>query len=249
MLANFTLAYFEIAGVERMVAETEAMLVQLRAGVPVPPLAGPQGDVLVTERALTERFDLAARLARCRRNIDDILLVDIPVGTQQWALDYIYRPTETGLAYKCEGKSPGRITYLNMEVRKRGGLAETVFFDKREDMLTKGMISSMQRFPDNVLTGDAYGFALGMHCKDMENALLAIRAPHADGTPVAAPMLELTRCLMNLARAELGGDVDHTDTSRLAARANRIDFEDLVVRGGPDGGHSEPADHGRGRGD
>ena len=24
---------------------------------------------------------------------------------------------------------------------------------------------TMQRFPDNILTGDAYGFSLGHHCK------------------------------------------------------------------------------------
>jgi 3-hydroxyisobutyrate dehydrogenase len=30
---------------------------------------------------------------------------------------------------------------------------------------------TMQRFPDNILTGKPYGFALGMHCKDMENAM------------------------------------------------------------------------------
>jgi hypothetical protein len=30
---------------------------------------------------------------------------------------------------------------------------------------------------------------------------------------------------MNQVREELGADVDHTSTSMLAARANRIDFE------------------------
>lgn len=87
---------------------------------------------------------------------------------------------------------------------------------------------TMQRFPDNILTGNAYGFALGLHCKDMENAMRVIRMPHADGTPVSAPMLELARSLMNMAREEHGGDVDHTYTSLLAARSNRIDFEDLT---------------------
>ena len=90
-----------------------------------------------------------------------------------------------------------------------------------------GRARSTQRFPDNILTGDPYGFALGLHCKDMENAMRAIRAPHADGTPVTAPMLELARCLMNQVREERGADVDHTDTSMLAARANRVDFEKL----------------------
>ena len=67
-----------------------------------------------------------------------------------------------------------------------------------------------------------------MHCKDMENAMRAIRAPHEDGTHVTAPMLELARCLMNGAREQYGADVDHTETTRLAARSNRIDFEQLV---------------------
>ena len=96
---------------------------------------------------------------------------------------------------------------------------------------------TMQRFPDNILTGDAYGFALAMHCKDLENALRAIREPRAtDGAPVAAPMLELTRCLMSVAREQYGGDVDHTETTRLAARANGIDFEKLRGGGGGGGG-------------
>ena len=85
----------------------------------------------------------------------------------------------------------------------------------------------MQRFPDNILTGDPYGFALGMHCKDMENAMRVVREPHTDGTAVTAPMLELTRCLMNMARSEFGSEVDHTETSKLAARSNRVDFEKL----------------------
>ena len=32
---------------------------------------------------------------------------------------------------------------------------------------------------------------------------------------------------MNQVRDELGGEVDHTSTSLLAARANRLDFEKL----------------------
>ena len=30
---------------------------------------------------------------------------------------------------------------------------------------------TLQRFPENVLTGEPYRFALGMHCKDMANAM------------------------------------------------------------------------------
>ena len=39
----------------------------------------------------------------------------------------------------------------------------------------------MHMFPAGRTVGNAYGFALGMHCKDMENAMEAIRAPHSDG--------------------------------------------------------------------
>ena len=86
---------------------------------------------------------------------------------------------------------------------------------------------TMQRFPDNILTGNAYGFALGMHCKDMNNAMEVILAPHEDGTAIETPMLDLTRSLMNRAREEMGGEVDHTDTTKLAARQHKIDFENL----------------------
>ena len=40
-------------------------------------------------------------------------------------------------------------------------------------------------------------------------------------------MLDLTRSLMNRAREEMGGEVDHTDTTKLAARQHKIDFENL----------------------
>lgn len=86
---------------------------------------------------------------------------------------------------------------------------------------------TMQRFPDNILTGNAYGFALGMHCKDMDNAMAVICSPHADGTTIDTPMLDLARGLMASAREEMGGEVDHTDTTKLAARQHRIDFENL----------------------
>jgi hypothetical protein len=53
---------------------------------------------------------------------------------------------------------------------------------------------TMQRFPDNILTGNAYGFALGMHCKDMDNAMEAILTPHPDGThPPTHPHKRSTR--------------------------------------------------------
>ena len=81
---------------------------------------------------------------------------------------------------------------------------------------------TMQRFPDNILTGDPYGFALGMHIKDMNNALQVVN----EGG-VKAPMLEEARRLMEVAAGEWGAQIDHTDTSRLAARRNGVDFEKM----------------------
>jgi hypothetical protein len=73
------------------------------------------------------------------------------------------------------------------------------------------------------------GFSLGLHLKDLENALDSVCAPHADGTPVAAPVLELSAALARRALAEHGAAADHTELTRLAARSNRIDFERLGV--------------------
>lgn len=76
---------------------------------------------------------------------------------------------------------------------------------------------TMQRFPDNVLTGDPYGFAIGLHCKDMRNAMGVV-------TPIRAPMLSLAQGRMEAARAEMGDKVDHTSTCAFAERANGISF-------------------------
>ena len=85
---------------------------------------------------------------------------------------------------------------------------------------------TMQRFPDNILTGDPYGFALAMHLKDMNNALECITADGNGGT-LEAPLLELTRATMEKALAQLEEGADHTDTTKLAAGVHGIDFETL----------------------
>ena len=48
------------------------------------------------------------------------------------------------------------------------------------------------------MSADRYGFALGMHCKDMDNAMLAIRDKgEGDASSIASPMLELAQNLMH----------------------------------------------------
>ena len=82
--------------------------------------------------------------------------------------------------------------------------------------------ATMQRFPDNILTGDRYGFSLGLHCKDAKNAL---RILNEDG--IESPILELAAGIMESAREEFGPDVDHTDVTRLAAVRHGVAFEKL----------------------
>jgi len=98
---------------------------------------------------------------------------------------------------------------------------------------------TMQRFPDNVTTGKPYGFALGMHCKDMDNALRASRMPAADaaddqqakrrkvedaGEPIVSPMLELAQSLMHKGKEEFGATADHTETTQFAAKRHGVEF-------------------------
>ena len=97
-----------------------------------------------------------------------------------------------------------------------------------------------KRFPINVVGGEAYGFKLGMHCKDMENALQTVRAASgqhgreaasaggvaakAPTAPIPSPMLHLAHDLMNMARQHMGEDAEHVETVRLAERAHGITF-------------------------
>ena len=67
--------------------------------------------------------------------------------------------------------------------------------------------------------GEPYGFALGLHCKDITNALRVVN----DGG-VEAPMLQRAAEVMGEARALYGDDVDHTEVTRLAAERNGVGF-------------------------
>eukprot|EP00756_Hemistasia_phaeocysticola_P025016 Hpha_TRINITY_DN15984_c2_g1::TRINITY_DN15984_c2_g1_i1::g.72847::m.72847/K00020/mmsB, HIBADH; 3-hydroxyisobutyrate dehydrogenase len=74
--------------------------------------------------------------------------------------------------------------------------------------------ATMQRFPDHVLTGEPYGFALGLHRKDVENALLLFEGGNADGI---APMLSQTAELMREAERVKGSDACHCDVAHHSA--------------------------------
>lgn len=74
--------------------------------------------------------------------------------------------------------------------------------------------ATMQRFPDHVFTGEPYGFALGLHRKDTENALLLFPEDKV------GPMLSQAAELMREAEREKGSDVCHCEVAHSAA--NRV---------------------------
>eukprot|EP00941_MAST-03F_sp_MAST-3F-sp1_P003781 g3781.t1 len=68
---------------------------------------------------------------------------------------------------------------------------------------------TMQRFPDNILTGKHdYGFALGLHAKDVRTAIRMLGE-----TP--APMMRTADQMLQVCKAELGFDADHTEVVRV----------------------------------
>lgn len=101
---------------------------------------------------------------------------------------------------------------------------------------------TMQRFPDNVTTGKPYGFALGMHCKDMDNALRAVQRPAPDASAdeqqqqkrrkveaseqpnIKSPMLELAQSLMHVGKEQFGANADHTVTTQFASERHGVSF-------------------------
>ena len=70
-----------------------------------------------TPETRIQQFELAGRLSRCARMIDDVLFIDVSPEEQQWALKRIYKPDDTGLNTTEEcAASPQRVMHLDMEI-------------------------------------------------------------------------------------------------------------------------------------
>jgi hypothetical protein len=148
MIAVFTLSWQEITGLERL-----ARLSMEPDGQYVPM---PTGDVMLSPATRPPFMRLVATLARCCRNIDDVLFVNMTRCEQQWAYVTLYQPGRTRLEMKLECCSPGRIKYLDTEIviDRRSGLT-TIHYDKRMEMQRKrGSDVRVRRFPhiDSVLS-------------------------------------------------------------------------------------------------
>lgn len=158
MIANFTLAYREIRGIEQMVR-----MAQAPKGTMV---RVPEGECQQTTQTQRQLGLLAAKLVRCCRNIDDILFIDLDEKEVKWAIDILYEPTKTGLQLndECASWRSEEVHYLDMYVKwdRRGYFTD--LYDKRTMLATQGRMSDVRRFPHvestltegckyNVLTG------------------------------------------------------------------------------------------------
>lgn len=77
--------------------------------------------------------------------------------------------------------------------------------------------ATMQRFPEHILPGKPYDFAMGLLCKDVDNAVGLL------GEGREAPLLAKVREMMRDAEREVGATACHCDAARVAARRSGAD--------------------------
>jgi len=136
MLAVMMLAYHEIRMLERMRTAAESQLGTI--------VDTPGGRVPLTVERRAAHIDLAGRISRCCRAIDDVLLIDMTPGEQRWALKTMY-PSSLELKRVCA--SPDRIEYLDLEIRHDRGGFYTTLYDKRDTLRLQGKMDVVRRFP------------------------------------------------------------------------------------------------------
>lgn len=136
MVAVMMLAYHEIRMLERM------------AGEAAQPLGStfdtPWGRVVSTPATRAAHVDLACRVSRCCRAIDDVLLIDLRPAEQRWVLRSMY-PNSLELKKVCA--SPDRVQYLDLEVGFDRGGFYTMLYDKRDELRLQGKMDVVRRFP------------------------------------------------------------------------------------------------------
>ncbi|KAL1529183.1 hypothetical protein AB1Y20_000142 [Prymnesium parvum] len=101
--------------------------------------------LIPTARGGRERLlGLAARLSRCARAIDDILFLDITIDERDWIVKRMYPPA---LELKEVCRSPGRIFYLDTEIRRDRAGFYTTLYDKREALASAGLMGQVRKWP------------------------------------------------------------------------------------------------------
>ena len=136
MVSVMMLAWHEVRMLERM-----AEAVAQRSGSKIDT---PQGQVRLTAASRAAHVDLAVRISRCCRAIDDVLLIDLKPSEQRWVLDRMY-PRSLELKKVCA--SPERIQYLDLEVCFDRGGFHTMLYDKRDELRLQGKMDVVRRFP------------------------------------------------------------------------------------------------------
>ena len=145
MIANLVLALLEIEGIEGIIQDAKSPDGTV--------ISTAQGDTPNTPETRIQQFELAGRLSRCARMIDDVLFIDVSPEEQRWALKRIYKPDATGLNTTEECVSPQRVMHLDMEILEDHLGLYTTLYDKRDALAEKGKMGEVRRFPnvDSVL--------------------------------------------------------------------------------------------------
>ena len=166
MIANLALGQCELEGIEAIVRSANSPL-----GTEVSTPAGAQE---LTEERRVELAELAGKIQRCCRNIDDILFIDLKKEEVKWAIEVLYAPAETGLELTEECATwlgDGRVHYLDMSVGYDEHSFKTDLFDKRTELTLNGMMGKVRRFPHaesklsrGVLYNTLTGFLHRAHC-------------------------------------------------------------------------------------
>ena len=136
MIAVMMLAHYEILMLERMRAAAAKPLGTV--------IDTPNGPQQLTQELRVSHIDLACRVSRCCRAIDDVLLMDLTPAERGWVLKSMY-PQSLELKSVC--KTPERILYLDLEIRHDRGGFHTVLYDKRDVLRAEGRMDAVRRFP------------------------------------------------------------------------------------------------------
>ena len=106
----------------------------------------PKGWEELTTELRVELAELAGKVQRCCRNIDDILFIDLNKEEVKWAIDTLYAPEETGLELTEECATwvgEGEIHYLDMSVGFDAHGFKTDLYDKRTELALRGMMGEV----------------------------------------------------------------------------------------------------------
>lgn len=102
------------------------------------------------DRIRVRQLDLAGRLARCCRNIDDVLFLNMSKGEVEYSIQKMYDPANTSLELSCECATwvgDGSIHYLDMSLMKDGRGEYMTVYDKRTALAREGLMGEVRRFP------------------------------------------------------------------------------------------------------